>query len=46
VVVKEGGHFVSRMAASFMRAAGVPEWVTANDAAYVAIAVHMVADRQ
>ena len=46
VVVKEGGHFVSRMAASFMRAAGLPEWVTANDAAYVAIAVHMAADRQ
>jgi len=46
VVVKEGGHFVSRMGASFMRAAGLPEWIAADDTAYVAIAVSMAADRQ
>jgi predicted O-linked N-acetylglucosamine transferase (SPINDLY family) len=45
VVVQEGGHFVSRMGASFMRAAGLPEWVAADDAQYVAIAVRMAADR-
>jgi predicted O-linked N-acetylglucosamine transferase (SPINDLY family) len=46
VVVKEGGHFVSRMGASFMCAAGLPEWVAADDAAYVAIAARMAANRQ
>jgi protein O-GlcNAc transferase len=46
VVVKEGENFVSRMGASFMRAAGLPEWVAANDADYVAIARRMAADRQ
>jgi protein O-GlcNAc transferase len=46
VVVKEGDHFASRMGASFMRGAGLPEWVAADDAGYVATAVHMAADRQ
>ena len=44
--MKEGGNFVSRMGASFMRAAGLPEWVAVDDADYVAIAVRMAADRQ
>jgi predicted O-linked N-acetylglucosamine transferase (SPINDLY family) len=46
VVVKEGQNFVSRMGASFMRAAGLPEWVAASDEAYVEIAARMAADRQ
>jgi predicted O-linked N-acetylglucosamine transferase (SPINDLY family) len=46
VVVKEGQNFVSRMGASFMRAAGLPEWVATSDEDYVAIAVRMAADRQ
>lgn len=45
VVVKAGGHFVSRMGASFMTAAGLPEWVAADDDAYVDIARRMAADR-
>lgn len=46
VLVKEGGHFVSRMGASFLRAAGMPEWVARDDDEYVRIAVKMAADRQ
>ena len=46
VVVKEGHSFVSRMGASFMRAAGMPDWVASDDAAYVDIAARMAADRQ
>ena len=46
VVVMEGGHFVSRMGASFMRSAGMPEWVAADDGDYVAIAVAMASDRR
>jgi protein O-GlcNAc transferase len=46
VVVKEGQNFVSRMGASFMRAAGLPDWVAASDEDYVAIAERMAADRQ
>lgn len=46
VVVKEGQNFVSRMGASFMRAAGLPEWVAASDEDYVAIAARTAADRQ
>jgi predicted O-linked N-acetylglucosamine transferase (SPINDLY family) len=46
VVVKEGQNFVSRMGASFMRAAGLPDWVADSDEAYVAIAARMAADRQ
>jgi predicted O-linked N-acetylglucosamine transferase (SPINDLY family) len=45
VVVKAGGNFVSRMGASFMAAAGLPEWVAADDDAYVAIAQRMAANR-
>jgi predicted O-linked N-acetylglucosamine transferase (SPINDLY family) len=45
VVVKAGSNFVSRMGASFMAAAGLPEWVAADDDAYVAIAQRMAADR-
>lgn len=45
-VVKEGAHFVSRMGASFMRAAGLDDWVAADDDAYVAIAVTKGRDRQ
>lgn len=46
VVVKEGGHFVSRMGASFMRAAGLADWVATSDDDYVAIAVARAKDRQ
>ncbi|PIT71277.1 tetratricopeptide repeat protein [Limnohabitans sp. B9-3] len=46
VVVKAGGNFVSRMGASFMSAAGLPEWVAQSDADYVRIAVSMAQDRQ
>lgn len=45
VVVKEGNNFVSRMGASFMRAAGLPEWVAADDDAYVDTAVRMATAR-
>ena len=46
VVVKAGGNFVSRMGASFMAAAGLPEWVAESDADYVRIAAAMGKDRQ
>jgi predicted O-linked N-acetylglucosamine transferase (SPINDLY family) len=46
VVVKAGNNFVSRMGASFMTAAGLPEWVAPDDDAYVRIAVQMAQDRQ
>ena len=46
VVVKEGNNFVSRMGASFMRAAALPEWVAKDDAEYVQIAARMAQDRQ
>jgi len=45
VVAKAGGHFVSRMGASFMTAAGLPEWVAADDDGYVEVARRMAADR-
>jgi predicted O-linked N-acetylglucosamine transferase (SPINDLY family) len=45
VVVREGSHFVSRMGASFMSAAGLEDWIAADDDAYVAIAARMAADR-
>jgi predicted O-linked N-acetylglucosamine transferase (SPINDLY family) len=45
VVVKAGSNFVSRMGASFMTAAGLPDWVATDDDAYVAIAQQMAADR-
>jgi len=46
VVVKTGGHFVSRMGMSFMTAAGLADWVAADDDAYVAIAVAKGQDRE
>ncbi len=46
VVVKAGGNFVSRMGASFMSAAGLPEWVAESDADYVRIAASMAKDRK
>jgi predicted O-linked N-acetylglucosamine transferase (SPINDLY family) len=46
VVVKEGNNFVSRMGASFMRAAALPEWVAKDDVEYVKIAAHMARDRK
>ena len=46
VVVKEGRNFVSRMGASFMGAAGLPDWVAASDEDYVSIAAQMADDRQ
>jgi predicted O-linked N-acetylglucosamine transferase (SPINDLY family) len=45
VVTQCGEHFVSRMGASFMRAANLPEWVAHNDAEYVSIACEMAQDR-
>ena len=45
VIVKEGTNFVSRMGASFMRAAGLGDWVAKNDAEYVKIAAMMAKDR-
>ncbi len=46
VVVKAGDNFVSRMGASFMHAAGLPEWVAKSDADYVRIAASMAKDRK
>jgi glycosyltransferase involved in cell wall biosynthesis len=39
VLTMAGGHFVSRMGASFMQAAGLPEWVASDDADLVRRAV-------
>ena len=46
VLCKRGGHFVSRMGASFMTAAGLDDWVAESDDDYVAIAQRMAADRK
>ncbi len=46
LLTKMGNHFVSRMGASFMIAAGLPEWVAKNDDEYVAIAQRMAKNRQ
>lgn len=46
VLTLEGGHFVSRMGASFMGAAGLGDWVARDEDDYVATAVRMAADRQ
>ncbi len=46
VVVKAGGHFVSRMGASFMTAAGLADWVAHSDAEYVRIAAAKAQDRE
>lgn len=45
VITRRGDYFVSRMGASFMQAAGLPDWVAQNDAQYVQIAVQMAQDR-
>jgi predicted O-linked N-acetylglucosamine transferase (SPINDLY family) len=45
VLTLQGGHFVSRMGASFMTAAGLPDWIARNDADYVAQAVALAQDR-
>jgi predicted O-linked N-acetylglucosamine transferase (SPINDLY family) len=45
VITLEGEHFVSRMGASFMRAAGLPEWVAGDDDQYLQIAMLMSKDR-
>ncbi len=46
VLTLEGGHFVSRMGASFMGAAGLGDWVAGDEDDYVEIAERMAADRQ
>lgn len=46
VLTKMGEHFVSRMGASFMMAAGLSEWVAKDDDDYVAIAQRMASDRK
>lgn len=46
VLTIAGGHFVSRMGASFMQAAGLPEWVATDDADFVRRAVALSQDRQ
>ena len=45
VVTQAGHNFVSRMGASFMTAAGLPEWVADDDDGYVRVAVQMAQDR-
>lgn len=45
VVTMAGEHFVSRMGASFMTAAGLPEWVASCDDDVIAIVQRMAADR-
>ncbi len=45
VLTLHGHSFVSRMGASFMRAAGLPQWVARDEDDYVAIAQRMAADR-
>jgi predicted O-linked N-acetylglucosamine transferase (SPINDLY family) len=46
VLTIAGGHFVSRMGASFMQAAGLPEWVASDDDDFVLRAVALSQDRQ
>ncbi|RFO98649.1 hypothetical protein DIC66_01825 [Rhodoferax lacus] len=46
VITKRGSSFVSRMGASFMTAAGLPEWVADDDADYVRIAVQQASNRK
>ncbi len=45
VVTQLGHNFVSRMGASFMTAAGLPEWVAEDDEGYIKIATQMAKDR-
>jgi predicted O-linked N-acetylglucosamine transferase (SPINDLY family) len=46
VITQMGDHFVSRMGASFMTAAGLPDWVAKDDDDYVAIAQKMASNRK
>lgn len=46
VLTLEGGHFVSRMGASFMGMAGLGDWVARDEADYLETAVRMAGDRQ
>ena len=45
VVTQAGGHFVSRMGASFMGAAGLSDWVAEDDTGYVDVAIRAATDR-
>lgn len=45
VLTLAGGHFVSRMGASFLPAAGLDDWVAATEDDYVAKAQALTADR-
>ena len=45
VLALRGQHFVSRMGASFMSAAGLPEWVAEDETAYVAMAQQVASER-
>lgn len=45
VLTLQGGHFVSRMGASFMTAAGLPDWVAKDDADYVTKAIEAAKDK-
>jgi protein O-GlcNAc transferase len=45
VLTMEGGHFVSRMGASFMKATELSQWVARSDDDLVAKAVALTADR-
>ena len=46
VLCQLGAHFVSRMSASFMGAAGLPDWVARDDDDYVAIALRVSRERE
>jgi protein O-GlcNAc transferase len=45
VLTLKGEQFVSRMGASFMTAAGLPDWIAKDDAGYVAQAVALGQDK-
>ena len=46
VLTLRGGHFVSRMGASLMTAAGLSDWVAERDEDYVALAQKFASDRK
>ena len=46
VVTATGTHYASRLGASLITAAGLPEWVAQDDEGYVAIAKAMAEDRK
>lgn len=46
VITLEGRQFVSRMGTSFIRAAGLEDWVAADEDAYVAIATAKTKNRK